>query len=713
MKIKLLELENFKNIDYLKLNIDDLNLISGDNGSGKSSILQAVQYALTDSLPEKLSEYVRWGKEHFKIYIEFEHLGVQYYYRIKYSSTSTKELKIGDVEFKNSEASKKIKEIINSDLLLYSCFSEQGQSYSILTESPAERLKKFKSILGVDRLSNIIDYCKEEIKQKRSEEDKEVGQLHLLKNQKFIYQEVPDLPDIQATKELFSKQEIEKLEKEKFELLKSEWDRKFKTNQSLVLRESELKTLIESNKVKIFNLEKIEFDPKHYQSLLEQKSNEELEFQKHQTEKLKYSSYLKEIKTINERIENITSKKSSLKLSRVQAPSISKEDISILKEIQLKISVKLKEILNHISLAEQGKCPTCGSEFNHPIEELQKEKIEIEKEISDLKKQIVDGEIQHSTYEKKVEENKQTQIRIEEYTKEILDLQDKSNSITLIESPIEKVFNIEYIKDELEKLNLLRNKYDSQQEEHKRLTNQILIWEGELNSIVIEDIGECPIPHKRFSYNVELYDQLKKEINIYDQKVEEVNRIENYNKKIEIKEKEVKSLIKEKESIYYSILGEIKNMEEARNILEKQFSGFLIEKGTQYIEQQMNNFFQKCYNKYSVYFKQTENKKSIDFYYTDALSERITSASLCSGFEKQLLSIAFRVALASITGLGFLILDEIDSDASDENSKALYSNLLESKLFSQIICITHHKETKHVLINDYQANYISLGEENK
>ena len=150
MKIKILELENFKNISHLKLDVSDLNLISGDNGSGKSSILQSIQYALTDSLPEKLSEYIQWGKDYFKIHITFDHLGLEYDYRIKYSNVSIKDLKIGNEEFKNSEASKKIKEIVNSDLLLYSCFSEQGQSYSILTESPAERLKKFKSILGVN-----------------------------------------------------------------------------------------------------------------------------------------------------------------------------------------------------------------------------------------------------------------------------------------------------------------------------------------------------------------------------------------------------------------------------------------------------------------------------------------------------------------------------------------------------------------------------------
>jgi chromosome segregation ATPase len=68
------------------------------------------------------------------------------------------------------------------------------------------------------------------------------------------------------------------------------------------------------------------------------------------------------------------------------------------------------------------------------------------------------------------------------------------------------------------------------------------------------------------------------------------------------------------------------------------------------------------------------------------------------------------VALASITGIGFLILDEIDSDASEDNSISLYSNLIDSNLFSQIICISHKNDTKEHLLNNYQTKLIELGD---
>ena len=68
----------------------------------------------------------------------------------------------------------------------------------------------------------------------------------------------------------------------------------------------------------------------------------------------------------------------------------------------------------------------------------------------------------------------------------------------------------------------------------------------------------------------------------------------------------------------------------------------------------------------------------------------------------------FRVALASITKVGFIILDEIDSDSSEYNSINLYSNLLDSNLFNQVICITHKEETKSVLMNNYNAKLIEM-----
>ena len=63
MKITRLKIKNFKTIKEIDISLDSkVNVITGDTGSGKSSILEAVSYLLTDSLDDKLIEYVRWGQ---------------------------------------------------------------------------------------------------------------------------------------------------------------------------------------------------------------------------------------------------------------------------------------------------------------------------------------------------------------------------------------------------------------------------------------------------------------------------------------------------------------------------------------------------------------------------------------------------------------------------------------------------------------------------
>ena len=71
---------------------------------------------------------------------------------------------------------------------------------------------------------------------------------------------------------------------------------------------------------------------------------------------------------------------------------------------------------------------------------------------------------------------------------------------------------------------------------------------------------------------------------------------------------------------------------------------------------------------------------------------------MASGMERAVLAIAFRVALSSLNNLGLMILDEIDSDGSNERSMQLYEALLENVGSHQLFVITHCEETKEWLL---------------
>ena len=160
-------IKNFRNISELTLTPSAyINLISGNNGEGKSSVLYAIEYLLTDNLNEKISEYIKWGQNKFNLEMEFNYNGNNYILKVEGSKSAKKELIVNNTDtYKNSEATKYLATIIDPSITKYSCISEQGKTAQILFDTPTNRLKKLKEILGIDKLFEIVEDLKEEIKQ--------------------------------------------------------------------------------------------------------------------------------------------------------------------------------------------------------------------------------------------------------------------------------------------------------------------------------------------------------------------------------------------------------------------------------------------------------------------------------------------------------------------------------------------------------------------
>lgn len=708
MKLLKFKAKNFKNLENFEVTFSNYNLISGDNGSGKSSVLQGIAYCLTDKLPEKLSEYVLWGKEFFELTLDFEHNGDMYNYYVKYSTSTKKELSINkDVFLRGGEAANHISKIVNSELLLYSSISEQGQSYSILTESPAERLKKFKTILGIDKLSRIVENVKKEISQKKSEADLLKKEIEILSSKHFTYLEDFDLPDISELSKTLQLQETYREVSEKNQKLQSVYDMELGVYKKESDKQIQIKKELEEKEGQLRSIDSKDFDETLYSNLLGQKKEFEFKKSEYDLKKKSRLNYLQNLQNLKFKQKSLEEKKNGVKLYRISNLEYDESYLKSINENIQNLSVTLKQLKNHEKLAREGKCPSCGQDFKHDLKSLLLEidtvKAEHDTLISEyeMKKSALDD------YQKKNLENSKSREIIKVYEDDLVNLSEEINSLVEVPEPEDIQLDESFLKT-LTTLEKEKADYEKNKQLIDSLRKQIEGLKFEISRFT-----ELKKPVEP-SYEKELFDEsiylsVKKELNIYEEKKSRLLFVETHNKKVKEEEENHKTSIKDKEVIYYNLIGEISILEESRTILDKQFSSYLIEKGTEYVEFQMNNFFQRCYSRYTVYFRQTESKNSIDFFYTDKVG-KIVSASLCSGFEKQLLSIAFRVALASITGLGFLVLDEIDSDASEENSIKLYSNLIDSNLFSQIICISHKAETKQYLLNNHQTNLIELGD---
>ena len=74
MKINSIEIENFRNIEKLKLDFDDVNIIWGENAQGKTNLIEAI-YLFTGSKSfrgVRDKELVEFKKESAKLKIDFE-----------------------------------------------------------------------------------------------------------------------------------------------------------------------------------------------------------------------------------------------------------------------------------------------------------------------------------------------------------------------------------------------------------------------------------------------------------------------------------------------------------------------------------------------------------------------------------------------------------------------------------------------------------------
>lgn len=137
--------------------------------------------------------------------------------------------------------------------------------------------------------------------------------------------------------------------------------------------------------------------------------------------------------------------------------------------------------------------------------------------------------------------------------------------------------------------------------------------------------------------------------------------------------------------------GSIETLKNAISVLETDFPNFIILQTCGQIEGYINDVVQRVFPYMQVTLK--PNRGGVEFYYTvDYTTNRWLSVKMASGAQAAILSLAWRVAIAKLYGVTTILLDEIDADCTDENSKLLYEFVASLDMFHQIILISHRKE---------------------
>lgn len=713
MYIEKIKIRNFGNLESVDTTFSKLNLIMGDNGSGKSKFLSTIIYSLCDYLDEKISDYVRTGTSKFEIDTLFNHVGQSYRLQIEGSTKGSEKLLTvnGKDTFKNSAAVEYIEKYIhNPKLTLASSITMQGKGSDILFEPNQKRVERLKQIFNIDKLNAVGLYLKEQVDEiKNSYKSLEI-ENNVLHNTVYDYKKEIDLPDENKLIELRTRKlELESIRSECLlnKALYDQYIKDLKIYEDAQSSIESIRKILNDNQNEVSVLQKGIFRVDENQLI--ENSNKKNEINSQLTELTRQLLVIKKYTEINAQIKKLQDKQNKIEFKR-QPRKVEIDEALKQKLIDSATDVNVLE--SRRDLVCQGKCPTCGQDykeygsiddFNKLLTELQNKKDEIENtfrqqerelkeyndikqfnEKSELEKSLLQDQIDQCNDDLKlynisefdVEKNIHEKIKFLDETyiildKEWNDLNDTIKTNKGIEDKIKDLcYKIEFGIKESERFQTVK--------EPDQVQALVEFNDTEYNS-VIKDLSEYD-KQKNDYETIISYNKMLKELYITN------------NEKIDKNQKELDKLRNQ---------SKVKDM--TKKIITSDFASWLISNGSEFIKKKMNEFFSRSYGKFSLDLRTEE--KSVDFYYSENGTDFLNVA-LASGFEKECLSLAFRIALCSLGNLGLNVYDEIDSFSSAENSLRLYETLLKED-YQQLHIISHYPDTQEFLINN-GCNVIQL-----
>ncbi len=494
MILKKLQIENLRSYEKQEVVFPTgSTLLSGDIGSGKTSILLAVEFALFGLQPsQKASSLLRTGTKNGKVILEFEIEGKEIIIerslkRGKKSVTQDSASIIIDNEKSEgavTEIKNKVLNLLNypsefakkTNLLYkFTVYTPQEEMKQIILEPKDIRLNTLRHVFGIDKYKRIQENAslltsklREKIRINQAmllelENDKEilkqkqVGLITLKEMQKQIIQDYEKTIQITKEKEILLKEIEEKInEKQKLENEKSKSEILItEKNHQITNLNNNIKTL----SLQIQEARKIQFNEQEFNAL-----NQRIEFQNNKHDELQ-KEYIQIISNIN------------TKESKKQETEQLKDKISQLQNCP----TCFQEVSDEYKQNIFQKADSETQELQKSINELNQRKNELIEQIENTKKALED-------FKKQKSETELLKVKLEnlkEKEQRILDIEEQKQTINkdlgMLQDTIKKIN--ESIKD-FEKYDKIFQDRTDDLNQAKQQENKAAIRQAEINKEV-------------------------------------------------------------------------------------------------------------------------------------------------------------------------------------------------------------------------------------
>lgn len=676
--IKKLELIDFMKFNHKVFNFaDDLAIVIGGNGTGKSSILEAL--ALSFQVKDRgssVQRYIRHGKTSATVKLTCNWLGKDLVIESTFATAGARRIHrvvtYDGNTYEDTRANNYLLEFFDNRSLVVA-FALQGNE-KFLTTSRTTNLKNLINLLQLDFSKELV-YTKGQVNTFEKEKTEVLNEINrqqgayevLIKNKEQTDSRLVELKKQLELVENGVPVDINNLDTQLFEL-KNNLQEILKAKQSsdnLLLNLNAAKSQLQTNKNNLQNVD-------------------------NQLSNLPVDADIQDTKEIEDLISKLNQEILDLQNTISQIGQASTEVNNNLTVLRTKQSFELKR---KQQLAD-GICPTClqkvekaaSLELDQKIQQIAIDMENLEKTLQekdqaklDAEKQLNEVKQQGATADKQLNEiqKKNAEIEHSKALKETL-LGSKKSLEQLISSSQTTVDDLqkqysESVVDRSQEISEYQNKIN---EIESQKTNALNLSQQKIS--VKNGISECE----------QLLNRLKNDIEITKQNIDAKTA------SLETIQKDIEKWTKAQET--FTLLPKI-HLKTFIDDIKVVCSSIAAEFGYKGIDI-------------------LSDEKGIDFILQDWPLEDVTEANteyeMCSAFERNLINLSLVYALSRMFRVPFVCIDELDSSADIENTAKLGELVKLILQYTPVVTVSHDSSLVDSLLqSNYKVSILKTGEE--